>query len=44
MSFSTTKDFDFGDSYYDISEMEKRLMRATLKIYEETGTNVFETL
>ena len=41
MPFSSTKDSEFGDSYYDISKMEKRLIRATLKTYENTGTYVF---
>ena len=41
MPFSATKDSEFGDSYYDISKTEKRLIRATLKTYENTGTYVF---
>ena len=41
MSFSASKDSEFGDSYYDISKMEKRLIRAILKTYEKTGTYVF---
>ena len=41
MPFSATKDSEFGDSYYDISKTEKRLIRATLKTYEKTGTYVF---
>ena len=41
MPFSATKDSEFGDSYYDISKTEKRLIRATLKTYEKTGTHVF---
>ena len=41
MPFSATKDSEFGDSYYDVSKTEKRLIRATLKTYEKTGTYVF---
>ena len=41
MPFSATKDSEFGDSHYDISKTEKRLIRATFKIYEKTGTYVF---
>ena len=41
MPFSGTKDSEFGDSYYDISKTEKRLIRATLKTHEKTGTYVF---
>ena len=41
MPFSATKDSEFGDSYYDISKTEKRLIRATIKTYEKTGTYVF---
>ena len=37
MPLSATKDSEFGDSYYDISKTEKRL----IKIYEKTGTYVF---
>ena len=40
MRFSATKDSEFGDSYYDFSKTEKRLIRATLKTYEKTGTYV----
>ena len=41
MPFSATKDSEFEDSYYDISKTEERLIRATLKMYEKTGTYVF---
>ena len=41
MPVSATKDSEFGDSYYDTSKTEKRLIRATLKTYEKTGTYVF---
>ena len=40
---STTADADkdFRDCYFDISENSKRLVRATLKTYDQTGTYVF---
>ena len=38
---TTTKDTDFGDCYFDVSKTNKRLVRATLKTYEKTGTYVF---
>ena len=41
MPFTSTKDTQFGDCYFDISQTEKRLVRATLKTYERTGTYVF---
>ena len=41
MPFTSTKDTEFGDCYFDISKTDKRLIRATLKIYERTGTYVF---
>ena len=41
MPFTSTKDTEFGDRYFDISKTDKRLIRATLKTYEETGTYVF---
>ena len=41
MPFSATKDSEVGESYYDVSKMEKRLIRATLKTYKKTGTYVF---
>ena len=41
MPYSATKDSEFGDSHYDISKTEKRLIRATLKRYENTETYVF---
>ena len=31
----------FGHCYFDISQTEKRLVRATLKTYERTATYVF---
>ena len=41
MPFTSTKDTEFGDCYFDISKTDKRLMRATVKTYERTGTYVF---
>ena len=41
MPFTSTKDTEFGDCYFDISNTDKRLIRATLKTYERTGTYVF---
>ena len=41
MPFTSSKDTRFGDCYFDISQTEKRLVRATLKTYERTGTYVF---
>ena len=40
-SFTANADKDFGDCYFDISENSKRLVRATLKTYDQTGTYVF---
>ena len=41
MHFTSSKNTQFGDCYFDISQTEKRLVRATLKTYERTGTYVF---
>ena len=41
MPFNSSKDTQFGDCYFDICQTEKRLVRATLKTYERTGTYVF---
>ena len=41
MPFTSSKDPQFGDCYFDFSQTEKRLVRATLKTYERTGTYVF---
>ena len=41
MPFTSTKDTEFGDCYFDISNTDKRLIRATLKTYERTKTYVF---
>ena len=40
MPFISTKDTEFSDCYFDIS-IFKRLIRATVKTYERTGTYVF---
>ena len=39
--FTSSKDTQFGDYYFHISQTEKRLVRATLKTYERIGTYVF---
>ena len=41
MPFTSTKDTEFGDCYFDISKTDKGLIRATLKTYERTGIFVF---
>ena len=41
MPFTSTKDTEFGECYFDISKTDKRLISATLKTYEKTGTYVF---
>ena len=41
MPFTASKDKDYGDCYFDMSKTDKRLIRATLKTYENTGTYVF---
>ena len=41
MPFTSTKDTELEDCYFDISKTDKRLIRATLKTYERTGTYVF---
>ena len=41
MSFTADKDAEFGDVYFEISRTEKRLIRATVKSYENTGAYVF---
>ena len=41
MPFTSTKDTEFGGCYFDISKTDKRLIRATVKTYERTGTYVF---
>ena len=41
MPFTSSNVTQFGDCYFDISQSEKRLVRATLKTFERTGTYVF---
>ena len=41
MPFTSTKYTKFGDCFFDISKTNKRLIRATPKTYEKTGTYVF---
>ena len=41
MPLTSTKDTEFGDCYFDFSKTYNRLIRATLKTYEITGTYVF---
>ena len=41
MPFTADKDAEFGDVYFEISRTEKRLIRATVKSYENTGAYVF---
>ena len=41
MPFPASKDKDYGDCYIDISKTEKRLIRTTLKNYENSGTSFF---
>ena len=41
MPFTTEKDAEFGDAHFDVSKSEKRLIRATIKSYEKTGSYVF---
>ena len=40
MPFTADKDAEFGDAHFDVSKNEKRLTRATVKIYEKTGTYI----
>ena len=40
-NFTLAKDEDFGDYYCDLSEKSDRILRATVKTYEHTGTYVF---
>ena len=39
--FTLAKDEDFGDYYCDLSEKSNRILRATVKTYEQKGTCVF---
>ncbi len=41
MQLTLDSDAHFGDSYVDISQTDKRLVRATVKTFESGGTYVF---
>ena len=41
MPFTAERDAEFGDAHFDVSKSEKRLIRATVKIYDKTGTFIF---
>ena len=41
MTFTAKIDQQSGDCYLNISQTEKRLVRATVKTYEKTGSYVF---
>ena len=41
MFFTATKDSEYGDCYWNMWRTEKRLIKATFKRYEKTGTYVF---
>ena len=41
MPFTAEKYAEFGDAHFDVSKSEKRLIRATIKSYEKTGSYVF---
>ena len=41
MHLTADKDAEFGDAHFDVCRNEKRLIRATVKTYEKTGTYVF---
>ena len=41
MRFTAYKDAEFGNAHFDVSRKEKRLIRATVKTYEKTGTYFF---
>ena len=41
MPFTADRDAEFGDVYLKISRTEKRLILATVKSYQNTGTCVF---
>ena len=41
MPFTAETDAEFGDAHFDISKSEKRLIRATVKTYDKTGTYIF---
>ena len=41
MNIKSEQDKTYGDGYIDVAKSKKRLVRATLKRYERTGTYVF---
>ena len=41
MPFTAERDAEFGDAHFDVSKSEKRLIRATVKTYDKTGTYIF---
>ena len=41
MDIKSEQDKTYGDGYIDVAKSKKRLVRATLKRYERTGTYVF---
>ena len=40
MPFTAEKDAEFGDAHFDVSKSGKRLIRATIKFFEKTGSYV----
>ena len=41
MPFKPGRDAEFGDAHFDVSKSKKRLIRATVKTYDKTGTYIF---
>ena len=41
MNIKSEQDKTYGDGYIDVAKSKKRLVRATLKRYERTGSYVF---
>ena len=41
MPLTAEKDAEFRDAHFDVSKSGKRLVRATIKSYEKTGSYVF---
>ena len=41
MPFTSEKDAEFGEAHFDVSKIEKRLIRATIMSYEKTASYVF---
>ena len=44
MTLTAEKDSEFADSHFDISRVERRLVRATVKTYGKTGSYIFPKL